>query len=70
MRDGTKITGDFYGGEITGRGLKQTADGRVYQGEFLEGEMHGHGLLIYNAETKGETDRSYEGQFHLNSREG
>jgi len=31
--------------------------------------MHGHGLLHYN-DLKGETDQTYEGQFHLNSREG
>ena len=32
--------------------------------------MHGQGLLLYNVESKGETDRAFEGQFHLNSREG
>jgi hypothetical protein len=41
LRDGTKITGQFKNGEITGLGLKQFNDGRVYQGEFFEGEMHG-----------------------------
>ena len=32
--------------------------------------MHGNGLLLYNVESKTETDRAYEGQFHFNSREG
>ena len=61
MRDGTKFVGDFKNGEITGRGVKLCADGRVYQGEFLEGEMHGTGLLFYNPDKKGETDLKYEG---------
>jgi len=30
MRDGTKITGNFEQGEITGVGIKHTVDGRVY----------------------------------------
>ena len=70
MRDGTKFTGNFQNGEITGQGLKRGSDGRVYQGDFVEGEMHGNGLLMYNVESKTETDRAYEGQFHFNSREG
>lgn len=41
LRDGTKYTGEFKKGEITGRGLKVWPDGSVYQGEFLEGELHG-----------------------------
>jgi hypothetical protein len=70
MRDGTKIVGDFNGGEITGQGVKQWTDGRVYQGDFQDGEMHGNGTLFYNPEKKGEVDRQYKGEFHLNSREG
>ena len=70
MRDGTRFTGDFQNGEITGRGVKQGRDGRVYEGEFLEGEMHGSGLLVYNSENPQETDLTYEGQFHLNQRVG
>jgi len=70
MRDGTKYAGQFLNGEITGFGVKQFNDGRVYQGEFLEGEMHGQGVLMYNPKRKGETDDTYEGQFHLNMRQG
>ena len=70
MRDGSKYTGMFQNGEITGCGIKVCSNGKVYEGEFLEGEMHGHGFLQYNTEARGETDLSYEGQFHLNSREG
>lgn len=66
MRDGTKITGEFKDGEITGRGVKHFNDGKVYEGEFLEGEMHGTGVLKYNTEKRGEVDSLYEGQFHLN----
>jgi len=57
MRDGSKILGDFLKGEITGKGIKQWTDGRIFQGEFLEGEMHGQGTLKYNVEKKGETDK-------------
>mgnify|MGYP000512764745 FL=1 len=32
--------------------------------------MHGVGCLVYSKEVKDEKDLSYEGQFHLNSREG
>ena len=70
MRDGTRITGDFLNGEITGRGVKEGTDGRLYQGEFLDGEMHGQGLLMYNAENEKELNVQYEGQFHLNQRCG
>lgn len=31
--------------------------------------MNGHGMMIYS-DSKGEKDSSYQGQFHLNSREG
>lgn len=48
LRDGTKYTGEFMSGEITGKGIKSSPDGRIYQGEFLEGEMHGFGALIYS----------------------
>ena len=41
MRDGTRYTGDFKNGEITGLGLKQYQDGRIYKGCLQEGEMHG-----------------------------
>jgi hypothetical protein len=41
MRDGSKYSGDFNDGEITGNGLKTWADGKVYKGQFKEGEMHG-----------------------------
>lgn len=70
MRDGSKYTGMFQNGEITGCGIKTQSNGRVYHGEFLEGEMHGQGFLQYNVEARGEVDFTYEGQFHLNSREG
>lgn len=70
MRDGSKYAGDFEGGEITGKGVKKFSNGKLYQGDFLEGEMHGAGLLQYNTEAKGEQDRTYDGEFHLNSREG
>lgn len=69
MRDGSKYSGDFKDGEITGTGLKTWTDGRVYKGEFMEGEMHGSGVLLYS-ESKIVKDQKYEGQFHLNSREG
>ena len=32
MRDGSKYSGDFQDGEITGQGLKTWADGKVYRG--------------------------------------
>ena len=70
LRDGTKYTGTFSNGEITGEGLKEYADGRVYRGSLTEGEMHGKGKLTYSSEIKDEKDLCYEGQFHLNSREG
>jgi len=47
MRDGSRITGQFKHGEITGLGVKTWADGRIYQGQFLNGEMHGEGILQY-----------------------
>lgn len=50
--------------------MKEYGDGRVYKGNLVEGEMHGHGCLVYSSEVKDEKDLSYEGQFHLNSREG
>ena len=72
MADGSMVTGEFQGGEITGMGLKKwpESDGRVYRGEFLEGEMHGHGSIDYGRIAERLGDRTYEGQFHLNSREG
>ena len=70
LRDGTKYTGEFRNGEITGRGVKVWPDGRVYQGEFLEGEMHGQGMLQYSIASAKQTDLKYAGNFHLNSREG
>ena len=60
MRDGSKVTGQFSDGELTGFGLKKWADGKVYQGEFLEGEMHGTGHIVY-AETDRTPDAAYEG---------
>ena len=50
--------------------MKEYGDGRVYKGSLVEGEMHGNGSLFYSKESKEEKDSSYEGQFHLNSREG
>ena len=50
--------------------MKEYGDGRVYKGNLVEGEMHGVGSLVYSKEVKDEKDLSYEGQFHLNSREG
>jgi hypothetical protein len=32
MRDGSRYTGEFKNGEMTGEGFKQWADGRVYKG--------------------------------------
>jgi hypothetical protein len=61
LRDGTKYTGDFKKGEITGMGLKEYGDGRVYRGNLVEGELHGIGNLIYSRELKDEKDQSYEG---------
>lgn len=51
MRDGSRYTGQFDNGEITGHGIKQWADGRVYKGEFFEGELHGQGILFYNTDS-------------------
>ena len=48
LRDGSKYSGDFKDGEITGTGLKTWTDGKVYKGKFLEGEMHGNGVLLYS----------------------
>lgn len=70
MRDGTAYTGEFHNGEISGNGVKQWSDGKIYQGSFLEGEMHGQGLIKYDTSKYSQKDASYEGQFHLNSREG
>jgi len=67
LRDGTRYTGEFRDGEITGQGVKSWPDGRAYEGEFTEGEMHGFGTLVYNVK---QSDLRYEGNFHLNSREG
>jgi hypothetical protein len=48
MRDGSKYSGDFNDGEITGFGLKTWVDGKVFKGQFKEGEMHGQGVLLYS----------------------
>ena len=45
MRDGSIYTGIFQNGEITGCGIKNSSNGKYYEGEFLEGEMHGNGFL-------------------------
>ena len=48
MRDGSRYTGEFTSGEMTGQGIKQWADGRVYKGQFQEGELHGQGIMYYS----------------------
>jgi hypothetical protein len=72
MADGSFVTGQFQGGEINGMGLKKWPenDGRVYKGCFLEGEMHGEGSIDYGRTSERSGDKTYVGQFHLNSREG
>ena len=72
MADGSMITGQFHGGEITGIGIKKwpESDGRVYRGQFHEGEMHGQGEIDYGNMAERLGDKIYQGQFHLNSREG
>jgi hypothetical protein len=60
MRDGSRYTGEFKNGEMTGEGFKQWADGRVYktyQGEFQFNSREGQGVL-----TKKNGD-VYEGTF-------
>jgi hypothetical protein len=52
MRDGSRYTGEFKNGEMTGEGFKQWADGRVYKGKFQDGELHGKGTMFYNVESK------------------
>lgn len=56
LRDGTKIAGDFTGGEITGNGVKIWPNGRIYHGQFTEGEMNGHGKLVYSESEKRNPD--------------
>jgi hypothetical protein len=70
MRDGSRYTGEFINGEITGQGIKQWTDNRIYKGEFREGELHGQGTMFYNVDHPMQKDKTYQGQFHLNSREG
>jgi hypothetical protein len=70
MRDGSRYSGEFINGEMTGQGIKQWADNRIYNGEFREGELHGKGTMFYNVESPIQKDKTYQGQFHLNSREG
>mmetsp|Transcript_12357 Transcript_12357/g.17169 ORF Transcript_12357/g.17169 Transcript_12357/m.17169 type:complete len:574 (-) Transcript_12357:50-1771(-) len=55
--------GEFKNGQITGKGIRKYADGRVYKGDFFEGLMHGQGTL---QDTHGE----YSGSFNENYKEG
>ena len=68
MRDGSYYRGDFVKGEMTGEGERTWEDGSIYTGDFLKGEKHGDGLIEYG--TKNTKDKRYEGEWHLNSREG
>ena len=70
MRDGSKYTGEFKNGEMTGEGFKQWADGRMYKGQFQDGELHGKGTMFYNVESAAQKDKTYQGEFQFNSREG
>lgn len=57
--------GEFLNGEITGKGSRKWADGRVYSGEWLNGEMHGTGTWQNASATE-----IYEGQYDNNKRQG
>ncbi|GBG32715.1 Phosphatidylinositol 4-phosphate 5-kinase 1 [Hondaea fermentalgiana] len=56
--------GQFLDGEITGRGIRQWADGSSYNGEWVWGERCGEGVLLSADGTK------YEGAFRANQRHG
>lgn len=47
MRDGSVYSGDFYDGEMTGKGTRTYSDKSIYKGEFYKGERHGYGEMQY-----------------------
>ena len=60
-----QYTGQFDGGEITGKGAKTFVNGSRYEGQFRYGEMHGEGTW-----ESSDGDEVYVGQFVDNKRHG
>ena len=54
MRDGSRYTGDFQNGEITGHGNRVYDDGTDYVGDFHNGEKHGYGEITYGTRNRKE----------------
>ena len=65
MKDGGRYEGEFFEGEISGKGERIWTDGTVYKGEFQNGEKHGYGEITY-----GNSCESYKGNWELNIRSG
>ena len=57
--------GEFLDGQMTGRGQREWADGRTYDGDWVAGEMQGKGSW---ANTR--TNETYDGDFNSNRRHG
>jgi len=66
MKDGSYYEGDFYQGEMNGKGERKYTDGSIYKGEFSYGEKHGYGEMVYT-KPAGEW---YKGSWHYNLRHG
>ena len=65
MKDGTYYEGEFYQGEINGKGERRYNDGSIYKGEFRQGEKDGYGEIQYT-----KTGEWYKGEWLLNVRQG
>ena len=65
MADGGYYEGEFEDGEITGHGFRLfPATNNTYSGEFCMGELHGQGVMKYG------NGSVYEGEWHMNKRQG
>lgn len=60
-----EYVGQFVDGQMTGRGRRDWADGRSYEGDWLNGEMHGKGTWSNST-----LNESYDGDFVSNKRHG
>ena len=61
---GASYDGDFFEGEITGKGTYIDDDCR-YEGEYLNGRKHGKGIMLYK-----KTGELYKGEFRHDKKEG